>query len=46
MLVDYANREYNGLLSTYYAPRWEKFLTMLENDVRAGRPFDEEAFLE
>lgn len=43
VLVDYANREWNGLISTYYAPRWEKFLNSLE----AAAPeqnFDEAAF--
>lgn len=43
-LTDYANREWNGLLSSYYAPRWEKFLTDIENAVADGREFDEEAF--
>lgn len=45
ILTDYANREYNGLLSSYYAPRWEKFLSDLETAVRNGEEFNEEAFI-
>lgn len=43
-LVDYANREWNGLISTYYAPRWDKFMTDLQAACEAGEEFDEKAF--
>ena len=40
ILTDYANREYSGLLSSYYAPRWEKFLSYLETAVKNGEEFN------
>ncbi len=43
VLVDYANREWNGLIGTYYAPRWEKFLDALEA-AAPEQDFDEDAF--
>lgn len=35
-LVDYANREWSGLISTYYEPRWEKYLDALETALVNG----------
>ncbi|MBR0300126.1 MAG: alpha-N-acetylglucosaminidase [Bacteroidales bacterium] len=46
ILTDYANRDWNGLISTYYQPRWEKFIGMLEESLITGENFDNEAFLE
>lgn len=43
-LNDYANREWNGLLGTYYLPRWEKFIGDVCAAVEKGEPFDEEGF--
>lgn len=43
-LVDYANREWNGLISSYYAPRWEKFISGLEDAVSKGCEFDQDAY--
>ena len=45
ILNDYANRDWNGLIGTYYLPRWEKFITGLSESLRSGEPFDEAAFL-
>lgn len=36
-LADYANREWSGLIGTYYLPRWEAFLTELSTALREGR---------
>ncbi len=44
-LTDYANRDWNGLIRTYYKPRWEKFFTLLEASLASGAPFDDDAFL-
>ncbi len=39
-LIDYACREYNGLVGTYYKPRWEEFLKQISE----CEPFDGGAF--
>lgn len=44
-LNDYANREWNGLVGTYYLPRWERFTSGVIDAVREGRDFDEAAFI-
>lgn len=43
-LTDYANRTWAGMVSTYYAPRWELFIERVTEAARAGRPFDQKAF--
>jgi alpha-N-acetylglucosaminidase len=35
-LRDYANREWNGLVGTYYRPRWAAYFTALETALRTG----------
>ena len=38
-LHDYAHREWSGLLSTYYAPRWQKYIdTVLQHFYEAETP--------
>ncbi len=44
-LTDYANRDWNGLIGTYYLPRWEKFIGGLQQSLAEGIAFDEKAFL-
>ena len=44
-LTDYANRDWNGLIGTYYKPRWERFVSLLEASLTSGEPFDDDAFL-
>lgn len=39
-LRDYANRCWNGLISTYYRPRWESFIGMLSESLRNGASAD------
>ncbi len=43
-LTDYACRSFDGLLSTYYKPRWEKFFADVIAAVESGEPFDQDAF--
>ncbi len=41
---DYANRNYSGLLGTYYKTRWSLFFDEVERCVLAGDVFDQEEF--
>ncbi|MDD3079293.1 MAG: alpha-N-acetylglucosaminidase [Paludibacter sp.] len=43
-LTDYSNRQWNGLISSYYLPRWKKFISLLRADLNGKIPFDEKAF--
>jgi alpha-N-acetylglucosaminidase len=43
-LMDYARREWNGLLATYYLPRWEEFTKRLIESSQRGKPFDPGAY--
>jgi alpha-N-acetylglucosaminidase len=38
VLRDYANREWQGMVSNYYQPRWERFFTELAGTVDSGTP--------
>ncbi|CAL5229140.1 g12413 [Coccomyxa viridis] len=39
---DYANREWAGLISSYYKPRWQAWLNRLREDLEDGRMYDAE----
>jgi alpha-N-acetylglucosaminidase len=43
-LVDYANRQWNGLMRSYYLPRWEKFIELLQKSLINGTSFEQEDF--
>ncbi len=43
-LVDYARKEWSGLISGFYRPRWEQFFDELAACIREERAFDQEAF--
>ncbi len=43
-LADYANREWNGLIGTYYAKRWKLFFSELRAALADGRGFDQRSF--
>lgn len=45
-LNDYANRTWNGMVSDYYAPRWEMFINDVVGAVVEGREFDRKEFHE
>ncbi len=36
-LIDYANRQYNGLMSDYYYPAWKEFFESYETSVKSGK---------
>ena len=40
-LPDYSNRQWNGLMSSYYLPRWTEFIQRLENSLQNKQAFDE-----
>eukprot|EP00879_Flechtneria_rotunda_P012049 GHRR01012584.1.p1 GENE.GHRR01012584.1~~GHRR01012584.1.p1 ORF type:complete len:506 (+),score=227.61 GHRR01012584.1:2258-3775(+) len=41
---DYANKEWSGLVGTFYLPRWRAWLQRLETDLLLGRPYDAAAW--
>lgn len=43
-LTDYASRTWAGMVSTYYAPRWQLFIERVTEAARTGRKFDQQAF--
>ena len=43
-ISDYASKQWSGLLSTYYLPRWELFFQNVGQALREGTPFDQHAF--
>ena len=43
-LTDYANRCWNGLLSSYYSPRWESFIDTLCRSLDEGAEMDYDAW--
>lgn len=43
-LRDYAGKQWNGLLSGYYQPRWELFISLLKDCLKNNKPFDPLAF--
>ena len=43
-LHEYANRQWSGLLSDFYKPRWEKFFRLLTTSLRQGHAPDTTGF--
>ena len=41
-LKDYGSRLWSGLVSSYYAPRWNLFLDEILSCMEEGRPFDQD----
>lgn len=41
LIFDYSWREWSGLISGYYLPRWQKFYTMLQKHLDAGTDYVE-----
>ena len=39
-LTDYASRQNDGQLATYYLPRWEEFLKRVEASLVENKPYD------
>jgi alpha-N-acetylglucosaminidase len=44
VIDDYAHKEWSGMISGFYLPRWEKALRQATEDLRYGRAFDAKAF--
>jgi alpha-N-acetylglucosaminidase len=42
-VVDYAHRQWSGLVGTFYLARWQTWLDALQAALKSGRPFDEDA---
>ena len=43
---DYACKHWNGMMTGFYRPRWERFFDMVSASMKQGVPFDEAAFIE
>lgn len=43
-LRDYAGKQWNGLFSGYYKPRWKLFIDHLKSSLKSGIPFDSKAY--
>ena len=44
-LNEYACRQWSGLLSDFYKPRWQQFITALQNDLENKKAFNNNAFI-
>ncbi|KAF9114702.1 hypothetical protein BGX27_010094 [Mortierella sp. AM989] len=44
-LPDYASKQWGGLLNSYYLPRWQLFISQLEQAVATKQPWNKEDFL-
>ena len=43
-LHDYACKQWSGMLSGFYKPRWQQFFTYVNQQIRLNQPVDENAF--
>jgi len=43
-LTDYSNRQWNGLIRSYYMPRWIEFVNRLDMSLSVDKAFDDKAF--
>jgi alpha-N-acetylglucosaminidase len=43
-LNDYANRQWNGLMASYYLGRWSEFIKRLDAALAEGKPMDSAAY--
>ena len=44
-IKDYACRQWNGMMSGFYRPRWERFFAVLEDAISRGVQYDEPQFV-
>uniref|UniRef100_A0A1B6CZE1 Alpha-N-acetylglucosaminidase n=3 Tax=Clastoptera arizonana TaxID=38151 RepID=A0A1B6CZE1_9HEMI len=42
-IKDYANKQWSGLVATYYYPRWDMFFSMLKNSLLTKQPYNQSA---
>jgi len=43
-LTDYSSRQWNGLIRSYYLPRWIEFIRRLDDSMTQNKPFDTVSF--
>uniref|UniRef100_A0A034WY69 Alpha-N-acetylglucosaminidase n=1 Tax=Bactrocera dorsalis TaxID=27457 RepID=A0A034WY69_BACDO len=43
-ILDYATKQWSGVVIDYYRPRWALFLQMLQKSLESNKKFNEEAF--
>lgn len=43
-LTDYSNRQWNGMISSYYLVRWEEFIRRAEASLENQTPWDQKAY--
>ena len=43
-ITDYASKQWSGLVSDYYLPRWELYINTVNANMKAGTPFDQNTF--
>ncbi|XP_072161320.1 alpha-N-acetylglucosaminidase isoform X1 [Bemisia tabaci] len=43
-ILDYATKQWSGIVSHYYAPRWKYFITTLNTSLTEGIPFNHSQF--
>jgi len=39
---DYSRRNWSGMLSSYYRPRWKRFIEAMRSSIESGKTFEEE----
>ena len=44
-LHEYANKQWSGLISGFYKPRWQMFFAELDRSLANNTPFDDKAFI-
>lgn len=45
VLNDYGNRQWSGLIKSFYRDRWKQFTAAVIAAMEAGKPFDQDAFI-
>jgi len=43
-IIDYATKQWSGLVSNYYKPRWVLFISHLNDSLATGKPFNKTEF--
>jgi len=43
-LTDYSSRQWNGMISSYYLPRWIEFIKRLDDSMVQHKPYDSKKF--
>ena len=43
-LTDYASRQWNGMMKSYYMPRWEEYIKRQDESLVQSKPFNQSAY--